>query len=193
MFQVAVVIYLLACDVGKAIWCVDVFFVSGDVLYVPSVYAMMIKVIFGDHSSSQPEFKVLACCVGGVLETRTDLPNRARGCLFHKLLPNKSLKFWLTKRLFEKCTRQPHPFNRILVLVHFFRLFCTTNEKHLLTMSAFRALRQLTSVSSRVVTRPALRSGRTLRLSTQAAPRIALSATRAFSMTSCRFSEGTCT
>ncbi|KAG8216920.1 putative regulatory protein suaprga1 [Butyriboletus roseoflavus] len=58
-------------------------------------------------------------------------------------------------------------------------------------MSAFRALRQLTSVSSRVVARPALRSGRTLRLSAQATPRMTLSATRAFSMTSCRFSEGT--
>lgn len=61
------------------------------------------------------------------------------------------------------------------------------------TMSAFRALRQLTSVSSRVVARPVLRSGSTLRLSAQAAPRMALSATRAFSMTSCRFSEGACT
>ncbi|KAI9569889.1 mitochondrial glycoprotein [Boletus coccyginus] len=52
-------------------------------------------------------------------------------------------------------------------------------------MSAFRALRQLTSVSSRVA-RPALRSGRTM----LSAPRMALSATRAFSMTPSRFSAG---
>ncbi|KIJ14700.1 hypothetical protein PAXINDRAFT_169605 [Paxillus involutus ATCC 200175] len=55
-------------------------------------------------------------------------------------------------------------------------------------MSAFRALRQLTSVSSRAVARPALRSA-PLRLSV-VAPRVALSSTRAFSITSSRFSEG---
>ncbi|KAF9225704.1 regulatory protein suaprga1 [Gyrodon lividus] len=56
-------------------------------------------------------------------------------------------------------------------------------------MSAFRALCQLTSVSSRAVARPALRSA-LLRLSVQVAPRAALSATRAFSVTSAHFSEG---
>ncbi|KIJ62193.1 hypothetical protein HYDPIDRAFT_158469 [Hydnomerulius pinastri MD-312] len=56
-------------------------------------------------------------------------------------------------------------------------------------MSALRALRQLTTVSSRAVARPALRNA-PLRLSVQAAPRVALSATRAFSISSARFSEG---
>ncbi|KAF9235548.1 mitochondrial glycoprotein [Melanogaster broomeanus] len=56
-------------------------------------------------------------------------------------------------------------------------------------MSAFRALRQLTSVSSRAVARPALRSA-PFRLTVQAAPHMASSATRAFSVTSFRLSEG---
>lgn len=60
-------------------------------------------------------------------------------------------------------------------------------------MSALRALRQLTSASSRVVTRPAVHGARTLRLSALAVPRIALSATRAFSTTPSHFSAGSCT
>ncbi|KAF8137584.1 mitochondrial glycoprotein [Boletus edulis] len=56
-------------------------------------------------------------------------------------------------------------------------------------MSTLRALRQLTSSSCRVVARPALRSGRTL-LTAYAAPCMALSASRTFSMSPTRFSAG---
>ena len=57
-------------------------------------------------------------------------------------------------------------------------------------MSAFRVLRQVASVSSRVVAR----SGRTVpSLSARVAPRVGLSATRAFSTTPSRFSAGSCT
>ncbi|KAG9313354.1 putative regulatory protein suaprga1 [Chiua virens] len=56
-------------------------------------------------------------------------------------------------------------------------------------MSAMRALRQLSSMSSRVVSRPALQSGRTLSVRAAALPRMA-SATRAFSISTSRFSAG---
>ncbi|KAI6127521.1 mitochondrial glycoprotein [Pisolithus croceorrhizus] len=58
-------------------------------------------------------------------------------------------------------------------------------------MSAIRALRQLTAVSSRVVAKPAPRS-LPLRMSMTAwrYPRLSCAATRAFSLSSARFSEG---
>lgn len=62
-----------------------------------------------------------------------------------------------------------------------------------LAMSILHALRQITSVSSRVVARPALRRGPMLLLSTQAAPRMVSTTTRPFSTTFSRFSEGACT
>ena len=57
-------------------------------------------------------------------------------------------------------------------------------------MSTLRALGQLASISSRVVARPALRSARTVLLSARVVPSTV--ATRAFSMTPLRFSEGAC-
>lgn len=58
-------------------------------------------------------------------------------------------------------------------------------------MSATRALRQLTAVSARVAAKPALRS-MPLRMSMTAwtYPRLTCAATRAFSLSSARFSEG---
>jgi complement component 1 Q subcomponent-binding protein len=57
-------------------------------------------------------------------------------------------------------------------------------------MSVLRALRQVTASSSRAIARPATRSG-PLRLATvQLAPRVSMTAARAFSASSCRFSEG---
>lgn len=57
-------------------------------------------------------------------------------------------------------------------------------------MSILRALRQVAASSSRAVARPAARSG-PLRLATvQLAPRASMTAARAFSASTCRFSEG---
>ncbi|KAG1800362.1 mitochondrial glycoprotein [Suillus plorans] len=57
-------------------------------------------------------------------------------------------------------------------------------------MSVLRALRQVAASSSRAVARPAARSG-PLRLATaQLAPRASMTAARAFSASTCRFSEG---
>ncbi|KAG2156899.1 mitochondrial glycoprotein [Suillus bovinus] len=57
-------------------------------------------------------------------------------------------------------------------------------------MSVFRALRQVTASSSRAVARPVARSGH-LRIATmQSVPRASMTAARAFSASTCRFSEG---